>query len=205
VALSGEITSGLPASDFDFLFGRWTIRNRALSGLLQGAHDWCEFAATYECRGLGRLGNIGYFRACCEGQLLEGAGLRLYNPATDEWTLRWADTLRPGAIQPAVTGRFHGHSGAFCGNAFYDARPIRVRVVWTRGTHPRFEQAFSADRGLTWEVNWTMSFSRVSIAAPPVRVPDTLRAAAWATQLSNPQRGHRIDAGGAAGGHVSSE
>ncbi len=30
------------------------------------------------------------------------------------------------------------------------------------GDHPRFEQAFSADGGRTWETNWTTDYTRVS-------------------------------------------
>jgi hypothetical protein len=152
-------SGAMPTSDFDFLFGRWTIRNRVLRDPLRRADEWCEFTASFECRSLGRLGNIGHFRSSYPAESLEGASLRLYMPATDEWTLRWADTPRPGAIQPPLVGRFQGACGAFYGNAFYEVRPIRVRVVWTRGPHPHFEQAFSTDRGANWITNWHMSLT----------------------------------------------
>ena len=93
-------------SDFNFLLGKWSIHNRVLCNPLRSSREWCEFTATFECRSLGRLGNVAHFKATCEGERLEGASLRLYNPETGEWTLRWADTLRPGAIQPPVIGRF---------------------------------------------------------------------------------------------------
>jgi hypothetical protein len=145
--------------DFNFLFGKWTIHNRVLSTRFCNSHDWCEFAATFECRSLGRLGNIAHYSAVCNGEPVEGVSLRLYNPATSEWTIRWADTPRPGAIQPPVVGRFERGSAVFYGNAFYDARPVRVRVIWSRTPRPRFEQAFSLDRGRTWETNWLMSLT----------------------------------------------
>jgi hypothetical protein len=143
--------------DFNFLFGKWTIHNRVLATRLQHARDWCEFPATFECRSLGRLGNIGHFKAMCDGEPVEGVSLRLYNPQTGDWTIRWADTPRPGAIQPPVVGRFEHGVGTFYGNAFWDARPVKVRVIWSRTPRPRFEQAFSLDKGRTWETNWIMS------------------------------------------------
>jgi len=37
-----------------------------------------------------------------------------------------------------------------------------VRFVWSNVTAPtpRWEQAFSADGGETWETNWVMEFTR---------------------------------------------
>jgi hypothetical protein len=148
--------------DFNFLFGKWTIHNRVLRTRLNHARDWCEFPATFECRSLGRLGNVGHFRAICDGHPVEGVTLRLYNPQTGEWIIRWADTPRAGAIQPPVIGRFENGSATFYGNAFYDTRPVRVRVIWSRTPEPRFEQAFSVDRGRTWETNWIMKLTPVA-------------------------------------------
>jgi hypothetical protein len=162
-------------NDFNFLFGKWIIHNRVLCTRLRNVSDWRNFVATFECRSLGRLGNIGHFKGICEGENVEGATLRLYNPETDEWTIRLADVGRPGAIQPPVTGHFERGAAVFYGNAFYDSRPIRVRAIWTRGQHPRFEQAFSTDRGVTWETNWYMRLTPVAASresTAEARVPD---------------------------------
>jgi hypothetical protein len=37
-----------------------------------------------------------------------------------------------------------------------------VRFLWTQndGEGPRWEQAFSADGGVSWETNWIMRFMR---------------------------------------------
>jgi hypothetical protein len=43
-----------------------------------------------------------------------------------------------------------------------NGRPILVRFQWTQ-THtgaPRWEQAFSPDNGVSWEINWRMQFTR---------------------------------------------
>ena len=45
----------------------------------------------------------------------------------------------------------------------HEGRPIRVRCLWSRITEnsARWEQAFSADNGGSWETNWYMDFARV--------------------------------------------
>ena len=59
-----------------------------------------------------------------------------------------------------MRGRFDGGVGAFFVKDTYRARPILVRFRWNVGDDavPRWEQAFSADDGDTWETNWTMDF-----------------------------------------------
>ena len=52
--------------------------------------------------------------------------------------------------------------GQFYADDTFDGRPIRLRFIWSRTDtqSPRWEQAMSADGGQTWEVNWTMDFTR---------------------------------------------
>ena len=54
-----------------------------------------------------------------------------------------------------------GLSGQGCQGAL-DGRPITVRFIWSAITasSARWEQAFSADGGATWESNWVMEFAR---------------------------------------------
>jgi len=61
-------------------------------------------------------------------------------------------------------GGFTGDIGVFEGDDTFEGKPIRVRFTWTRldADHARWEQAFSADAGRTWETNWTMDFTRAS-------------------------------------------
>jgi len=44
----------------------------------------------------------------------------------------------------------------------FDGKPILVRFTWSGVTTPtpRWEQAFSAHGGGTWEPNWVMEFTR---------------------------------------------
>jgi hypothetical protein len=62
-----------------------------------------------------------------------------------------------------VVGRFENGEGTFLANETLGDRPILVRFRWTRvnSESPCWEQAFSPDGGVTWEVNWTMDFQRL--------------------------------------------
>ena len=62
-----------------------------------------------------------------------------------------------------MVGRFAEGKGLFFADDSLDAKPIRVRFTWLSGPgqDARWEQAFSADGGATWETNWTMQFSPV--------------------------------------------
>ena len=73
-----------------------------------------------------------------------------------------ADTRRSGLLDPPVIGSFDGDEGVFEGSDSFDGKAILVRFTWSGVTTPtpRWEQAFSADGGGTWETNWVMEFMR---------------------------------------------
>ena len=78
------------------------------------------------------------------------------HPGARRWSLNFA-SLRDGALTPPVIGGFGADGrGVFYGDDKLGERPIRVRFVITpvSADEARFEQAFSADGGATWEVNW---------------------------------------------------
>jgi len=54
--------------------------------------------------------------------------------------------------------------GTFHGDDMHAGRAVRVRFVWDArdAARPRWEQAFSADAGATWETNWVMVFTRLA-------------------------------------------
>jgi hypothetical protein len=75
-----------------------------------------------------------------------------------------------GPLEPPVRGGFVDGTGTFLADETIDGKPVRVRFLWSRitSTTCRWEQAFSADGGLTWETNWVMDFTRTrGIASPP--------------------------------------
>ena len=150
------------ASDFDFWFGSWDVRNRWLRRRLAGSDDWEEFDATVVARPLlDGVGNEDEFRTDHAGGFI-GMSFRFFDPERRRWSIYWADSRRPGELDPPVFGTFSGDVGLFEGEDVYRGRPILVRFTWTGVTTPtpRWEQAFSDDGGRTWETNWVMDFTR---------------------------------------------
>ena len=150
------------AGDFDFWMGSWKIHNRYLRERLEGSTDWVEFEATSTARPLpGVLGNEDEFRTDHDGGFV-GMSFRFFDPASGRWSIYWADSRRPGVLDPPVFGSFSGDTGVFEGTDTHEGRPVLVRFTWTGVSTPtpRWEQAFSADGGKSWEANWVMEFVR---------------------------------------------
>jgi hypothetical protein len=155
----------MPATkhDFDFLHGSWTIHNRYLKERLKGSSEWIEFEARGDVEPLlDGFGQIDRYSTVRDGSRVEGITLRLFNPDKGEWSLYWADTVRTGVLLPPMVGRFTGGLGEFFGDETVDGRVVLCRFHWTRmpDGSPRWEQAFSANGGKTWETNWVMTFRR---------------------------------------------
>jgi hypothetical protein len=150
------------STDFDFWFGKWDVRNRRLARRLVGSDDWDEFDSKVAARALpGGLGNEDVF--CTEyGGGFVGMSFRFFDPETGQWSIYWADSRRPGLLDPPVIGSFSGDVGIFEGEDMFEDRPIRVRFTWSgvMTPTPRWEQAFSDDGGETLETNWVMDFRR---------------------------------------------
>ena len=149
------------ASDFDFLPGEWTIQNRRLRKRLAGSDELEEFEATSVARHiLGGCGNEDEFRTDHDGGFV-GMSFRFFDPASRQWSIYWADSRRPGILDPPLFGSFSGHTGVFHGDDTFEDRPVRVRFIWSgvATPTPRWEQAFSDDSGETWETNWVMDFT----------------------------------------------
>lgn len=149
--------------DFDFLIGSWKVKNRRLEKPLTGSTTWYEFEATNVCRKVwDGLANMDEF----EGQLptgpVRGMTVRLYDPKTRQWSLTWANS-KTGVFDKPMFGEFQDGVGRFYDQEPFEGRQIYVRYIWSRTTtgSPRWEQAFSADGGQTWETNWIMDFTRV--------------------------------------------
>ena len=163
--MRADVRERATSQDFDFLLGRWHVWNRRLVGRLAGLDEWDEFDAKAAARALpGGLGNEDVF--CTEyGGGFVGMSFRFFDPETGLWSIYWADSRRPGLLDPPVLGHFEGDVGIFEGDDSHDGQPVRVRFTWSGvGTDtPRWEQAFSQDAGETWETNWTMDFARAGV------------------------------------------
>jgi hypothetical protein len=150
--------------DFGFQTGEWRVHHRKLTERLVGASEWVEFPGT--CRAFEVLAGA----ANVEDQFLEdpagayrAAAFRRRDPQSGQWSIWWHDG-RSGVVDPPVKGAFEDGIGRFFAEDTLNGRSIHVRFVWSHitPTSARWEQAFSADGGATWEVNWIMTFERIS-------------------------------------------
>jgi hypothetical protein len=143
--------------DFDWEIGSWTTQLRYLPEPLTGSTRWVEYRGTSKVRALlgGRANLVELSVEGASGKI-EGVSLRLYNPKARQWTLNFA-SARSGLLTPPVTGAFDAKGrGTFYGVDSVGDRTVLVRFVISDVTPnaARFEQAFSADGGATWETNW---------------------------------------------------
>ncbi|MEP6874591.1 MAG: DUF1579 domain-containing protein [Burkholderiales bacterium] len=158
---TSSISSGL--DDFDFFIGRWRVAHRRLRDRLAGCREWVEFGgSTVVQKTLGGLGNMDDNTLALPGGAYRALTLRSFDAEARQWSIWWLDGRWPGRLDAPMVGRFENGEGAFYADDTLDGQPIRVRFLWTvpGPDRPRWEQAFSADGGATWETNWTMDFTR---------------------------------------------
>lgn len=150
--------------DWAWQIGTWNVRHRRLRQRLAASDDWEDFPGT--CTNWSLMGGQGNI----EDNLLElpsgpyqAIALRNFDASTGLWSIWWLDARTPN-IDPPVRGAFADGVGTFMGDDIFEGRPIKVRFLWTGMAtgSPRWEQAFSEDGGLTWEVNWVMDFTRAA-------------------------------------------
>jgi hypothetical protein len=143
--------------DFDFTFGTWSEHSRRLMHPLSGSDDWVEWDGRTVVRKIwdGRA-NMAEYKGATPSGPLELIALRVYNPASRQWSLNFA-TSKVGKLND-ISGVGEFKDGRI---DFYDQETLSGRAILVRfsvyGTGPNThvsEQAFSADGGKTWEVNW---------------------------------------------------
>ncbi len=150
--------------DFDFYVGTWKVHNRRLRERLQGSTDWEEFEGISVARQiLGGMGNFDELTLDRESGRTYGATMRLFDPASGEWSLSWASSAG-GPLFPPMIGRFENGRGLFYCHDTHAGQHIFSRFIWSgiTASTAHWEQAFSTDGGLTWETNWTMDSVKVS-------------------------------------------
>jgi hypothetical protein len=150
--------------DFDFNFGSWRTHLKRLKSPLSGSNEWVEYEGTSIVHKFldGRASLVELSIAGPAGNI-QGVMLRLYSPEKKQWSLHYA-SIRNGELTPPLVGAFENGRGVFYGDDELDGRPIRIRFVISDITDQsaRFEQAFSADGGKTWEVNWIAIDTRLA-------------------------------------------
>jgi len=156
--------------DFDFTFGTWTEHSRRLLHPLSGSNEWVEWDGRTVVRKIwdGRA-NMAEFKGVTPSGPLELIALRVYNPTSRQWSLNFA-TLKVGKLGD-VPGVGEFKDGRI---DFYDQEPLNGRAILVRfsvystgaNTHVS-EQAYSADGGKTWEVNWVNRYTLESRNTEP--------------------------------------
>jgi hypothetical protein len=152
------------AHDFDFDLGAWHTHSSRLLHPLTGSRNWIELdGQTIVTPIWGGKGNLAEYKADGSNGPLELLAIRLYDPKARQWTINFA-TPGVGAL-----GNVPGVGAVQDGRmTFYDQEEIGGRMtlvrfqIWpiTRDT-AQSEQAFSADGGTTWEVNWVNKYERI--------------------------------------------
>lgn len=146
--------------DFDFLQGKWKIKNRRLkSGT---SDDWDEFEGEATCWSiLNGLGSIEELRI--PERNFSGMGLRLFDVEACVWQDFWVNAKSGILTTPGLQGRFENGEGVFVGDEKDGDRPMKVRGTWDKITDGscRWRQAISYDHGKTWNENWIMHWSRL--------------------------------------------
>jgi hypothetical protein len=149
---------------FDFDLGVWKTHTSRLKDPLTGGNTWIEMDGVTTVRKVwdGRANLAELVSDGATGHL-ELLSLRLYDPKAHEWSLHFA-TSNVGILSIPMVGLFHNGRGEFIDQEQYNGKTILVKFTITNlsPTTARSEQAFSADGGKTWEINWINRYTRIN-------------------------------------------
>jgi hypothetical protein len=145
-------------NDFDFEIGTFKSHSRRLLKPLTGSTQWVETdGTTVVNRVWGGRANLAEVHIDPPFGPIDFLALRWYSQAAHQWFLAFANAA-DGTLGVPMAGVFnHGRVD------FYDAEPVEGRAtlvhfaLWPGAS----EQAFSADAGRTWEVNYKTVYTRV--------------------------------------------
>lgn len=153
--------------DFDFEMGTWKTHSSRLLHPLSGADDWVEMdGVTVVSPIWGGRGNIAEYEADGRESHVQLLALRLYDPQSGQWNINFATSAR-GTLAVPAWGRFEQGRIDFFDQEELSGKRILVRFSLWPVDHDtgRSEQAFSADGGRTWEVNWKTEYRRIPARA----------------------------------------
>ncbi|HEX6639173.1 MAG TPA: hypothetical protein VF033_16070 [Steroidobacteraceae bacterium] len=159
-------------ADWQWLYGTWDVHHERLRDRLVGSSTWDEFGGKCSCApALGGLGNVDDCLLYLPSGTYRAFAPRAFDPATRTWNIWWLDGRVAGKLDPPVRGTFAGMEGEFLGNDVHKGTPVTVRFRWheTRSARPWWDQAFSADDGKSWEINWRNYFTKTQ--AEPTSIP----------------------------------
>jgi hypothetical protein len=150
--------------DFDFEHGSWRTSLRRRLRPLSGSDVWAEYTGTTLVQPVlgGRANLVELDISGPEGRI-QGLSLRLFEVQRQRWTLNFSNLASGTLVSPMVGGFGGSPHGVFYSAEDFNSRPILVRFVIESisADRCRFEQAFSANGGATWELNWIAVDTRV--------------------------------------------
>ncbi|MEP6475396.1 MAG: hypothetical protein ABJC74_16840 [Gemmatimonadota bacterium] len=150
------------AHAFDFEFGSWKAHLSRRLKPLTGSNTWVEYDGTSVVKPVWNgAANLGELELDGSAGHIEGLSLRVYNPATHQWGISYANRAG-GSVGLPMFGGFKDGRGRFYAQDTLNDRMILVRFIFSDLTTHAFqlEQAFSDDGGQTWEPNWIAKFTR---------------------------------------------
>jgi len=148
--------------DFDFDTGTWKTHISRRQNPLTGSSTWTEYDGTSVVSTiLNGTGSVVELAVDGPAGHLDGIGVRLYNAEAHQWSLNWVNGGQ-GTLNVPTIGEFKDGRGEFYDQETFNGRAIWVRNIWSdiTPTSCKFEQAFSADGGKTWEANWIATYTR---------------------------------------------
>jgi len=153
------------AHDFDFLIGDWKAHVKRLPDRLVGSTKWLEYdGVSRHHKLLNTNANFEEFEVDdpADHQHIKAQTLRVYDPKSRQWAIYGLDLDAGSVGMPATIGSFENGVGRFYDYEDWKGRWLLVRFEWshTGKDHAHMEQAFSADGGRTWEVNWICDLVR---------------------------------------------
>jgi hypothetical protein len=155
--------------DFDWEIGSWSTQLKRLREPLSGKTEWLEYTGTSVIKPLmDKRANLVELDVRGPAGQIVGVSLRLYQPKSGQWTLNFAN-LANGLMTDPMAGSFHKGRGIFYGQDSVNGRAVFVRflIIPMDKDQWRFEQAYSADGGATWEDNWIAIDTRIMEAGAP--------------------------------------
>lgn len=148
--------------EFDFHNGNWKTHSTRLDKPLSGSTQWGKADGTVA---VGRIwdgsANISEVRTDYPSGPVDFLALRWYNPTAKQWNLSFA-TAAGGELGTVMAGRFKDGRIDFYDQEPYDGKAVLVRFsAWEESKgHPYTEQAFSADGGKSWEINFKTTYDK---------------------------------------------
>jgi hypothetical protein len=119
--------------DFDFLIGNWKAHVRRLPDRLNNSNIWIEYdGISNHKKLLDSNSNFEEFDVTSTDKKLriKAQTLRLYNPASHQWSIYLVDVENGTLGLPPVVGQFAGNRGEFFDQEDFKGRAILVRYDW---------------------------------------------------------------------------